>query len=69
MYGLVSQLKTKPGQRDALAKILLDGTQAMPGCLSYIVANDPTNADALWVTEVWDSAHSHKASMGLPKVQ
>ena len=69
MYGLIGKLKTKPGQRDALAKILLEGTRAMPGCLSYIIANDPTNPDALWITEVWDSAENHKASLGLPAVK
>ena len=31
----------------------------MPGCLSYIVAKDPTDADAIWITEVWDSRESH----------
>jgi quinol monooxygenase YgiN len=41
----------------------------MPGCLSYVVAHDPDDADALWITEVWDSEASHKASLGLPAVQ
>lgn len=69
MYGLIGKIKTQPGQRDALAAILLKGTTAMPGCKSYIVANDPKDAEALWVTEVWDSAESHKASLGLPAVK
>jgi quinol monooxygenase YgiN len=69
MYGLIGKLKTQAGQRDALRDILLEGTQAMPGCLSYIIANDPSNPDALWITEVWDSQDSHKASLGLPQVQ
>ena len=34
-----------------------------------IVANDATNADAIWITEVWDSAASHQASLKLPAVQ
>jgi len=41
----------------------------MPGSLSYIVALDPSDADALWVTEVWDSAESHRSSLSLPAVQ
>lgn len=41
----------------------------MPGCLSYVVAQDPTDADAIWITEVWDSAESHKASLSLPSVK
>ncbi|MGH7590690.1 MAG: putative quinol monooxygenase [Gemmatimonadales bacterium] len=58
-----------PGQREALAKILLSGTGAMPGCLSYVVATDPNDADALWITEVWESAASHQASLTLPAVK
>jgi quinol monooxygenase YgiN len=33
------------------------------------VARDPKDADVLWVTEAWDSAESHRASLGLPAVQ
>jgi quinol monooxygenase YgiN len=28
-----------------------------------------TDADALWVTEVWDSQESHRYSLSLPSVQ
>jgi quinol monooxygenase YgiN len=69
MYGLIGKMTATPGQRDALAAILLQGTGSMPGCLSYVVATDPTEADALWITEVWDSAESHRASLALPAVQ
>jgi quinol monooxygenase YgiN len=69
MYGLITKIKAKPGQGGVLAPILLQATQAMPGCLSYVVAVDPTDNDALWITEVWDSAESHKASLGLPGVK
>jgi quinol monooxygenase YgiN len=62
-------MKAVPGQRDALVKILLNGVSEMPGCLSYVVAQDPTDADALWITEVWDSKASHKASLALPSVK
>lgn len=69
MYGLIGKISTVSGQRDALAAILLDSTGAMPGCLSYVIATDPADADALWITEVWDSAASHQASLALPAVQ
>ena len=69
MYGLIGKIRSAPGQRDALASILIQGTSAMPGCLSYIVAIDASEPDALWVTEVWDSAASHRASLSLPAVQ
>jgi quinol monooxygenase YgiN len=69
MYGLISKVSTVPGQRDELAAILVAGTGEMPGCLSYVVASDPTDINALWITEVWDSQASHKASLSLPAVQ
>lgn len=69
MYGLIGKVTAVPGQRDALAAILLRGTAEMPGCLNYIIAVDPTEADALWITEVWDSAASHQASLRIPAVQ
>lgn len=69
MYGLIGKIRTQPGSRDALAALLLNATQAMPGCRSYIIANDPTDADALWITEVWESAEQHKASLTLPAIQ
>ncbi len=69
MYGLIGKIKAAPGQRDALIGILLEGAAEMPGCLSYIVAQDAKDADALWVTEVWIDEASHRASLTLPTVQ
>lgn len=69
MYGLIGKMKAAAGQRDALVAILLEGIGAMPGCLSYIVAHDPADADAIWITEAWDSEASHKASLALPQVR
>ncbi len=69
MYGLIGKVTTVEGMRDAFADVLLQGTAAMPGCLSYIVAKDPADANALWITEVWDSRESHQASLSLPAVR
>lgn len=69
MYGLIGRIITVPGQRDARIEILLGGTGSMPGCLSYIVAKDPSDPHAIWVTEVWDNQASHRASLSLPAVQ
>src|SRR5262245_57083133 len=66
MYGLIGEMTAAAGQRDALVAILLESTQAMPGCLSYVIAADAADADGLWITEVWDSVDSHKASLTLP---
>ena len=69
MYGLIGKMRAQPGQRDALLAILLESTSSMPGCLSYVIAQDPTDADALWITEAWDNQSSHNAALQLPAVQ
>jgi quinol monooxygenase YgiN len=69
MYGLIGKFSAAPGQRDALIAILLESTQNMPGCLSYIVARDEADAEGIWITEVWDSKESHAASLKLPAVR
>jgi quinol monooxygenase YgiN len=69
MYGLIGQMKAAPGKRDELVAILKEGTDAMPGCLSYILALDPADADAIWITEVWTDKDAHAASLKLPAVQ
>lgn len=69
MYGLIGRMIAQPGQRDALIAILLEGTDSMPGCLSYVVARDVKDENAIWVTEVWDSKDSHAGSLALPTVR
>jgi quinol monooxygenase YgiN len=69
MYGLIGKMRAVAGKRDELLSILLEGTGEMPGCLAYIVATDPADADAIWITEVWDSEASHRASLQLPAVR
>jgi quinol monooxygenase YgiN len=72
MYGLIGKMMAVAGQRDALIAILLEGTSgtsAMPGCLSYVIAEDPADENAIWITEVWDSEASHAASLALPSVK
>lgn len=69
MYGLIGKITAVSGQRDALIAVLLEGASGMPGCLSYVVSKDAEDADAIWVTEVWDSRASHEASLSLPSVQ
>lgn len=69
MYGLIGRILAQPGQRDALAHLMAAGMPEMPGCLSYVVAPDTAEADAIWISEVWDSAQSHAASLQIPAVQ
>jgi quinol monooxygenase YgiN len=68
MYGLIGRIRAVAGKRAELAAVLVqDGS--IPGCLSYVVAEDPGDADALWVTEVWVDQTAHRASLQLPQVQ
>lgn len=69
MYGLIGRMIAVEGTRDALLAIMQESTAGMPGCLSYVIALDREHRDALWITEVWDSAESHAASLKLPQVQ
>jgi quinol monooxygenase YgiN len=69
VYGLIGKILAVSGARDELAAILIDGVGGMPGCLSYVVALDPADPDALWVTEVWTGEDAHRASLSLPSVR
>lgn len=70
MYGLIGRMIAAEGRREELMAILKESTGGhMPGCHSYIVARCNEHPDGIWVTEVWDSAESHKASLDLQQVQ
>jgi len=68
MYGLIGSFSAQPGKREELIGLMLGSVGSMPGCISYVVARDVVDPDKLWITEVWDSAESHKASLGIPAV-
>jgi quinol monooxygenase YgiN len=69
MYGLIGSFKAVPGRRRELVDILLINAGVMPGCKSYVVAEDPSDSETIWVTEVWDTPESHKASLQLASVK
>ena len=68
MYGLIGRITTAPGKRDELIAILTPGG-TMAGCISYVVAKAASDADAIYVTEVWESSEAHRVSLLLPQVQ
>ncbi|RXZ66741.1 antibiotic biosynthesis monooxygenase [Pelagerythrobacter rhizovicinus] len=68
-YGLIGQIIAQPGQRAALAAILTEGTEKMPGNFAYLVGEDAANPDALWVVEIWADEEAHAASLALPQVK
>ena len=69
MYGLIGKFRAVRGKRNALIAAMLDDDTPIPGCISFVVAHDPSDPDVVWITEVWDSQDSHKASMKLPSVK
>ena len=70
MYGLIGKMTSKPGERDALLTVMLQGAESgRPGCLSYIIARDTGDENTVWITEVWQDEASHQASLQLPSVR
>jgi quinol monooxygenase YgiN len=69
MYGLIVKLTAVSGKRDEMIAILKESAANMPGCLSYVLAKDPSDENLVWITEVWESAASHDASLSLPSVK
>ena len=69
MYGLIGKMLSVEGAREELLDTMLGGMREMPGCLSYVIARDPTDPNALWITEVWASREQHQASLQLQTVQ
>lgn len=69
MYGLIGKVRAVAGQRDTLVGVLSENGASMPGCLSYIVAEDLNDRDVLWITEAWESEESHRASLQLAEVK
>lgn len=63
MYG---KLTARPGQRDALADILLEAADLLKSnndCYLYIVNVSDDDPNAVYVTELWKDADAHAASL------
>lgn len=69
MYGLITRMTTVPGRRDSVIDILVTGREPPAGCLSYVIARDPADLDALWVTEVWTDEAAHRAALQRPDIK
>jgi quinol monooxygenase YgiN len=66
------RLGAKEGSRDALAANLLRAAgalNAVPACRLYVVSTTPSDPNGVWVTEIWDSAEDHAASLKHPETQ
>lgn len=67
-FGYVASMRVRAGRRDEVIKILLAGANGLraAGCQLYAVCIDPGDAAAIWVSEIWNSAEDHDASLQLP---
>jgi|SRR6185437_8574195 len=69
MWGMIAKITAVPDKREEIIAILRQSAAKMPGCISYVVAEDAAAEHTLWVTEVWLSQADHDASLGLRQVQ
>ena len=72
MYGLHGKMLAQDGQREALIGHLLEAARLLKdvvGCRLYVVSRATDDENGVWVTEVWDSAADHQASLQHPAVQ
>lgn len=67
MYGLIVKLTSAPGCRAELIEMMGgENSNTIPGCLSFIVAEDAVDDNVLWITEVWASQEAHEVSLQSP---
>lgn len=65
-YAMTGKLTAQPGKRTQMTDILLraaDVVSGLPGCKMYIVCEDMSNENAVWVFEMWDDKNAHDASL------
>jgi len=70
-YGYFGSMKTKPGHRDEVVRILLAASEGLrdAGCHVYAVGVADDDDQTIWVNEVWDSKEHHDASLQLPETR
>jgi quinol monooxygenase YgiN len=70
-YGYIGSMRVREGRRDDVISILLSGADGLraAGCQLYAVCTSPGDADLIWVTEIWESAERHEASLQLPETK
>ena len=69
MHGVINKIKAAPGKQEELAKLMLEGVDSIAGCLVYIVSVDASDAELLWVIEVWENEKSQQASLTVPAIR
>jgi quinol monooxygenase YgiN len=71
LYGRQGKIVAKAGQGAELTRILLGAAERadeMAGCRLYLIGMRKDEPEAVLVTEVWDDAAAHAASLNNPGV-
>ena len=66
MYAMVGQLIAQAGRRSEFAELLIRAASVvaqLPGCRMYLVHEDLSDENTLWVYEAWEDQESHAASL------
>jgi quinol monooxygenase YgiN len=66
MVGRQVLFTATPGQGETLARVMLDVAHSLEGtegCRLYAISRAVDDGDAIWVTELWDSAEAVEASL------
>lgn len=69
-YLMQGKLIAKPGLRDELAQILLEGSAHVgeaKGCIFYLIGTNKDDPDAVYITEMWESLEDHTNSLKDPR--
>jgi len=67
-FGLYTKFTTMDGQRDSLIEMLLEasaGMESVEGCELYVVNVPESEANGVWVTEIWTDPQAHQESLTL----
>jgi len=66
MYAMTGKLIALKGRRNELVQILNQAASLvghLPACRLYIVSEDVSNEDQVWVFEMWDDKAAHDLSL------
>ena len=66
MYAMTGKLISQKGKRPQLVTILREAAEIVRDiseCKMYVVCEDTTNENAVWVFEAWDDQQAHDNSL------
>lgn len=69
-YALINKITTKPNKRDKIVKLLLEISDIITtsnDVLHYVISEDTTSPDVIWIEEMWISKESHAHAHLLPE--